>query len=117
MITEFHLMLRLRMRAAIPLPYICTMQCLNKPKMGRLDDVEGGTQILKRWRLKAQDRKEWTVILREAMAKLKCYKARGRRKRRLSKHRKNFLFRRKIEKGTITRKNRYTESEWVKTST
>jgi hypothetical protein len=38
-----------------------------------LDDVEADIKPLgiKRWRLKAQDRKEWTVILREAKAKLK----------------------------------------------
>jgi hypothetical protein len=38
-----------------------------------LDDVEADMKTLgiKRWRLKAQDRKGWTVILREAKAKLK----------------------------------------------
>jgi hypothetical protein len=38
-----------------------------------LDDIEADIKTLgiKRWRLKAQDRKEWTVILREATAKLK----------------------------------------------
>jgi hypothetical protein len=38
-----------------------------------LDDVEADIKALgiKRWRIKAQDRKEWSAILREAKAKLK----------------------------------------------
>jgi hypothetical protein len=38
-----------------------------------LDDVEADIKTLgiRRWRLKAQDRKEWTVIPRKAKAKLK----------------------------------------------
>jgi hypothetical protein len=46
---------------------------VGRPKMGWLDDVEADikSQDVKRWRLKAQDRKEWMVILREARAKLK----------------------------------------------
>jgi hypothetical protein len=38
-----------------------------------LHDVETDikTLAIKRWRLKTQDRKEWTVILREAKAKFK----------------------------------------------
>jgi hypothetical protein len=71
MITEFHLVLRLTMHAAIPPPYICTMWCLNKHKMRWFDDVEAGIKTLKRWRLKAQERKEWTVILEGAKTKLK----------------------------------------------
>jgi hypothetical protein len=41
--------------------------------LGWLDDVEADIKTLgiKIWRLKAQDREEWTVILREAKAKLK----------------------------------------------
>jgi hypothetical protein len=40
--------------------------------MGWLDDVGADIKTLgiKIWRLKAQDRKEWTVILREVKAKL-----------------------------------------------
>jgi transcription termination factor 2 len=38
-----------------------------------LDDVEADIKALgvERWRIKAQDRKEWSEILREAKAKLK----------------------------------------------
>jgi hypothetical protein len=46
---------------------------VGRPKLRWLDDVEADIKTLgiKRWRLKVQDRKEWTVILREATAKLK----------------------------------------------
>jgi hypothetical protein len=46
---------------------------VGRPKLRWLDDVEADIKTLgiKRWRLKSQDRKEWTVILREAMANLK----------------------------------------------
>jgi hypothetical protein len=37
-----------------------------------LDDVEADIKTLdiKRWRIRAQDKKEWSAILREAEAKL-----------------------------------------------
>jgi hypothetical protein len=46
---------------------------VGRPELRRLDDVEADIKSLgiKGWRLKAQDRKEWTVILSEAKAKLK----------------------------------------------
>jgi hypothetical protein len=42
-------------------------------KLRWLDDIETDIKTLgmKIWRLKAQDRTEWTVILREAKGKLK----------------------------------------------
>jgi hypothetical protein len=44
-----------------------------RPKLRWLDNVETDIKTLhiKIWRLKAEDRKGWTVILREAKAKLK----------------------------------------------
>jgi transcription termination factor 2 len=44
-----------------------------RPRLRWLDDVEADIKALgvKRWRIKAQDRKEWSAILREAKAKLK----------------------------------------------
>jgi hypothetical protein len=46
---------------------------VGRPKLKWLGDVEAGinTPEVQRWRLRAQDRKERTVILREAKAKLK----------------------------------------------
>jgi transcription termination factor 2 len=46
---------------------------VGRPRLRRLDDVEADIKALgiKRWRIKAQDRKEWSAILREAKAKLK----------------------------------------------
>jgi hypothetical protein len=43
------------------------------PKLRWLDDVEGDIKALciRRWRIKAQDRNEWTAIKREAKVKLK----------------------------------------------
>jgi hypothetical protein len=42
------------------------------PKLRWLDDVEADIKTLgiKRWRLRAQEIKEWTIILREAKPKL-----------------------------------------------
>jgi hypothetical protein len=44
-----------------------------RPELRWLDDVEVGMKTLgkKRRRLKAQHRKEWTVIVKETKAKLK----------------------------------------------
>jgi hypothetical protein len=46
---------------------------IGRHKLRWLDDVDAHIKTLgtKRWRLKSQDSKEWTVILREAKAKLK----------------------------------------------
>jgi hypothetical protein len=46
---------------------------VGRSKLKWLDDPEADikTLAIKRWRLKAQDRKEWTVIQREAKAKPK----------------------------------------------
>jgi hypothetical protein len=46
---------------------------VGRPRLRWLDDVEADIKALgvKRWRIKAQDRKEWSAILREANAKLK----------------------------------------------
>jgi hypothetical protein len=46
---------------------------VGRSKFRWLDGPEADikTLAIKRWRLKAQDRKEWTVILREAKAKPK----------------------------------------------
>jgi hypothetical protein len=46
---------------------------LGRLKMRWLDDAEASMKTLgiKKWRLNAQDREEWTAILREAKAKLK----------------------------------------------
>jgi hypothetical protein len=46
---------------------------VGRPRLGWLDDVEADIKALgvKRRRIKAQDRKEWSAILREAKAKLK----------------------------------------------
>jgi hypothetical protein len=44
-----------------------------RPKLRWLDDVEDDIKALgiRRWRIKAQDRNEWTAINREAKVKLK----------------------------------------------
>jgi hypothetical protein len=46
---------------------------VGRPELRWLDDVEADVETLgiKNWRLKAQDRKEWPVIIREGKAKLK----------------------------------------------
>jgi hypothetical protein len=44
-----------------------------RPRLRWLDDVEADVKIMgiKRWRIKAQNRKELSAIIREAKAKLK----------------------------------------------
>jgi hypothetical protein len=46
---------------------------VGRPRLRWLNDVEADIKALgvKRWRIKEQDRKEWSAILREAKAKLK----------------------------------------------
>jgi hypothetical protein len=46
---------------------------VGRPRLRWLDGVGADMKALgvKRWRIKAQDRKEWSAILREAKAKLK----------------------------------------------
>jgi hypothetical protein len=46
---------------------------VGRPRLRWLDDVEADIKGLgvKRWRIKAQDRKEWSTILRETETKLK----------------------------------------------
>jgi hypothetical protein len=46
---------------------------VGRPRLRWLDDVEADIKALgvKRWGIKAQDRKEWSAILREVKAKLK----------------------------------------------
>jgi hypothetical protein len=46
---------------------------VGRPKLRWLDDVEHDIKALgmRRWRIKAQDRNEWTAIKREAKVKLK----------------------------------------------
>jgi hypothetical protein len=46
---------------------------IGRPKLRCLDDVEDDIKALgiRRWRIKAQDRNEWTAIKREAKVKLK----------------------------------------------
>jgi hypothetical protein len=46
---------------------------IGRPKLRWLDDVEDDIKALgiRRWRIKAQDRNEWTAINREAKVKLK----------------------------------------------
>jgi hypothetical protein len=55
---------------------------VGRPRLRWLDDVEADIKALgvKRWRIKAQDRKEWSAILREAKAKLKGPRSQNRRK-------------------------------------
>jgi hypothetical protein len=47
-------------------------RAVGRSRLRWLDDVKADIKALgiKRWRLRAQDRKEWSVILREAKAKL-----------------------------------------------
>jgi hypothetical protein len=49
------------------------MYVVNGPKLRWLDDVEDDIKALgiRRWRIKVQDRHEWTAIKREAKVKLK----------------------------------------------
>jgi hypothetical protein len=46
---------------------------VGRPRLRWLDDVEADIKALgiKRWRIRAQNRKEWLPILREAEAELK----------------------------------------------
>jgi hypothetical protein len=46
---------------------------VGRPRLRWLDDVEADIKAVgvKRWRIKAQDRREWLAFLREAKAKLK----------------------------------------------
>jgi hypothetical protein len=46
---------------------------VERPRLRWLDDVEADIKSLgvKRWRIKAQDRKQWSAILREAEAEIK----------------------------------------------
>jgi hypothetical protein len=46
---------------------------VGRPRLRWLHDVEADIKAVgvKRWRIKAQDRKEWSEILRETKAKLK----------------------------------------------
>jgi hypothetical protein len=46
---------------------------VGRPKLRWLDDVEADIKELgvKRWRMKAQERREWSAILMETTAKVK----------------------------------------------
>jgi hypothetical protein len=46
---------------------------VGRPRLRWLDDIEDDIKVIyvKRWRIKAQDNKEWSAILREAEAELK----------------------------------------------
>jgi hypothetical protein len=51
---------------------------VGRPRLRLLDDIEADIKALsvKRWRIKAQDNKKWSAILREAEAELKGREAR-----------------------------------------
>jgi hypothetical protein len=44
---------------------------IGRPKLRWLVDVEDDIKAIRRWRIKAQDRNEWTAMKREAKVKLK----------------------------------------------
>jgi hypothetical protein len=46
---------------------------VGRPRLRWMDDVEADIKalVVKRWRIKAQDRKEWPAIVRDTKNKLK----------------------------------------------
>jgi hypothetical protein len=57
---------------------------IGRRKLRWLDDVDDDIKALgiRRWRIKAQDRNEWTAIKREAKVKLKGREATGEEEER-----------------------------------